>query len=117
MTVSRPTGALAHKVTELISTLHLTQDEVGEIVDASGRSVARWASGEVVPQRLNKQRLIELAYVAEAVAHVIPDDAANLWMFTPNRLLNHDTPADRVRHGDYKTVLDLIEAIADGIVV
>ncbi len=98
-------------------TLALTQDEVGEIVDASGRSVARWANGEVVPQRLNKQRLIELAYVAEAVTQVIPHEDANLWMFTPNRLLGHDRPADRIRKGDFKSVLDLIEAIADGVVV
>jgi hypothetical protein len=117
MPVSRPAGALTHKVNELISTLHLTHDEVGKIVDASGRSVARWASGEVIPQRLNKQRLIELAYVAEAVTQVIPADKANLWIFTPNRLLNHDTPADRIRNGDYKAVLDVIEAIADGVVV
>src|SRR6476646_4949083 len=113
----QPAGALTIKVNELISTLHLTQDEVGQIVDASGRSVARWASGEVVPQRLNKQRLIELAYVADAVAQVMPADQANLWMFTPNRLLDHESPAVLVRRGDYKTVLNLIEAIADGIVV
>jgi hypothetical protein len=117
MPVSGPAGALAEKVNELISTLHLTQDEVGEIVDASGRSVARWASGDVVPQRLNKQRLIELAYVAEAVKHVIPADRANLWILSPNRLLDHETPAERIRKGDYKAVLDVIEAIADGIVV
>ena len=110
-------GALSDKVNELISTLHLTQDEVGQIVDASGRSVARWVNGDVVPQRLNKQRLIELAYVAEAVSEVLSADRANLWIFSPNRLLNHDTPADRIRVGDYKSVLDLIEAIADGIVV
>lgn len=117
MATSRQAGALTHKVNELISTLQLTQDEVGDIVDASGRSVARWASGEVVPQRLNKQRLIELAYVAEAVTQVVPADRANLWMFTPNRLLVHDSPADRIRAGDYRAVLDLIEAIADGVVV
>ena len=110
-------GALATKVNELISMLHLTQDEVGEIVDASGRSVARWASGEVVPQRLNKQRLIELAYVAEAVAQVIPADHANLWMFAPNRLLNHESPATLVRQGHFRAVLNLIEAMADGVVV
>lgn len=114
---ARAGGALAHKVTELISTLHLTQDEIGTIIDASPRSVARWSSGDVVPQRLNKQRLIELAYVAEAVAQVMPPEMANLWMFTPNRLLAHDTPADRIRAGDYKSVLDVIEAIADGVVV
>jgi transcriptional regulator with XRE-family HTH domain len=110
-------SALAHKVTELISTLGLTQEEIGEIVDASGRSVSRWLSGDVVPQRLNKQRLVELAYVAEAVAQVLPAEHANLWMFTPNRLLGHETPAARIREGDYKTVMDLIEALADGVVV
>jgi uncharacterized protein (DUF2384 family) len=117
MPVSRPAGALAEKVSELITSLHLTQDEVGEIVDASGRSVARWQSGDVVPQRLNKQRLVELAYVAEAVKGVIPADQANLWMFTPNRMLDHDRPADRIRNGDYRAVLAVIEAIADGVVV
>jgi hypothetical protein len=110
-------GALASKVTEILSTLHLTQDEIGTIVDASGRSVARWSTGDVVPQRLNRQRLVELAYVAEAVTQIMPADQANLWMFTPNRLLGHDTPADRIRSGDYKAVLDVIEAVADGIVV
>ncbi len=110
-------GALAHKVTGLIATLGLTQDEIGSIVDASARSVSRWSSGEVVPQRLNKQRLVELAYVAEAVMEVLPSEEANLWMFTPNRLLGHDTPADRIKAGGYKDVLDLIDAVADGVVM
>ena len=110
-------SALAHRVTDLISGLGLTQDEIGSIVDASGRSVARWSSGEVVPQRLNKQRLIQLAYVAEQVTTVLPRERANLWIFTPNQLLEHDTPADRIRDGRYRDVLDLIEAMADGVVV
>src|SRR3954463_7304042 len=107
-------GALAHKVTYLIATLGLTQDEIGTIVDASPRSVSRWSSGDVVPQRLNKQRLIELAYVAEAVTQVLPKEHANLWMFTPNRMLDHESPANRIRAGRFKDVLDLIEALADG---
>jgi transcriptional regulator with XRE-family HTH domain len=114
---ARSAGALALKVTELVKTLGLTQEDIGQIVNASARSVARWSSGDVVPQKLNRERLIELAYVAEAVTQVLPPDKANLWMFTPNRLLQHDKPADRVRDGHYKDVLDLIEAMADGVVV
>lgn len=112
-----PTKALAHQVTDLISHVGLTQDEIGSIVDASGRSVARWMRGEVVPQRLNKQRLIELAYVANAVTEVIPADQANLWIFTPNKLLGHDAPADCIRAGRYRDVLGLIEALAEGVAV
>lgn len=110
-------GALARKVTGLVSGLGLTQEEIGQIVDASARSVARWSSGDVVPQRLNKQRLVELAYVADAVSTILPREEANLWMFTPNRLLEHDTPAQRIHDGGYRDVLDVIEAIASGVVV
>ncbi len=55
-----------------------------------------------VPQRLNKQRLAELAYVADALAEVLPRDQANVWMFSPNRLLEHAF-ADLVRDGEYQS--------------
>lgn len=110
-------GALAHKVSNIIEHLGLTHAEVGSIVDASARSIARWSAGEVVPQRLNKQRLLELAYVAQAVSEVLPSDRANVWIFTPNRLLEHQSPADRIHDGGYRDVLNLIEALAEGVVV
>lgn len=108
-------NALAEKVAESIDTLGLTNDEVGQMVDATGRSVARWAAGDVVPQRHNKERLLELACVAEALAEVLPRDHANLWLFAPNRRLGHEKPADLIQQGRYKEVLDLIEAMADGV--
>lgn len=117
MSATADRGALALKVTTIIDQLGLTQEEVGGIVDASARSVARWSSGDVVPQKLNKQRLLELAYVAQAVTEVMPTDHANVWMFAPNRLLEHDSPADRIHGGGYRDVLNLIEAIAEGVVV
>ena len=110
-------SALASTVSSAIERLGLTYEEVGDIVDASARSVARWTSGQVVPQRLNKQRLIELAYVADALAEVLPRDQANVWMFSPNRLLAHAKPADLVRDGEYQRVLAVIDAMAQGIFV
>jgi uncharacterized protein (DUF2384 family) len=108
-------GALAEKVSVAIDSLGLTDEEVGSIVDASGRSVARWTAGEVVPQRLNKERLLELAYVADALAEVLPREHANVWLFTPHRRLDHEKPADLIRQGRYREVLNLIEAMADGV--
>lgn len=110
-------GALALKVTTIFDHLGLTREEVGEIVDASARSVSRWSLGEVVPQRLNKQRLLELAYVADAVTEVLPAEQASVWMFTPSRLLEHETPAACIHEGRYREVLNLIEAVAEGVVV
>lgn len=108
-------GALAEKVSDAMDNLGLTDDEVGSIVEASGRSVARWAAGEVVPQRLNKQRLLELAYVADALAEVLPQAHANAWLFTPHRRLDHEKPADLIQQDRYREVLNLIDAMAEGV--
>ena len=55
--------------------------------------------------------------VADALAEVLPRDQANVWMFSPNRLLAHAKPADLVRDGEYQRVLALIDAMAEGIFV
>lgn len=107
---------ISEKVARLAEHLDLTQEQVGEIVGASERTVNRWHSGEAAPQRTARQRLIELAYVAEALAEIMKPEDANLWIFTPNRLLDHDSPADRIGRGDYRSVLRLIEALAEGVV-
>ena len=110
------TTAIASKIDRISSALLMSQEEIGEVIGASGRTVNRWTSGEVAPQRSARQRLLEFAYVADELAKVMKPQDANLWVFSPNGLLQHDTPADRIRHGDYRTVLALIEALADGIV-
>ena len=109
--------ALATKLHQITDTLAMPREDVAIIVGSTARSVSRWISEEAVPQRLSRQRLIELAYVAEAVSVVMKPADANMWLMTPNRLLNHDSPADRIRDGDYRSVLGLLEALADGILV
>lgn len=110
-------GALASRLASIVDSTRLTHDEIGMIVDASGRSVGRWTNGVAEPQRMSRQRLLELAYVAEEVTTVLDAEHANLWIVAPNRLLGGDSPAERIRSGDFKTVIALIEALADGVVV
>ena len=115
--LERPLSTLARKASGIIDQLGLSQDEVGQIVNASSRTVARWIAGAAAPQPMSKKRLLELAYVAEALTEVLPQDRANAWILSPNRLLDHESPADRIRDGGYRDVLGLIDAIAEGVVV
>jgi len=109
--------AVAQKINTISGSTRLSYDEIGEIVNASGRSVSRWSAGTAEPQKLSRQRLLELAYVAEELKSVLKAEDANLWVLSPNRLLDGDTPAQRINTGDFKSVVGLIEALADGIVV
>jgi hypothetical protein len=45
-----------------------------------------------------------------------PEDA-NLWIFSPNELLDGDSPAERIERGDFKSVLAVIEALAEGVII
>jgi transcriptional regulator with XRE-family HTH domain len=110
-------NAIAAKVRDLSARADLSQEEIGRITGATGRTVARWAAG-ATPHASARERLLELKYVADQLIDVLglsPPDA-NLWIFTPNRLLKGDKPADRIAGGDYRAVLGLIDALADGIV-
>lgn len=110
-------SALASKLMSIADSTRLTHDDIGRIVDASGRSVGRWSAGTAEPQRLSRQRLLELAYVAQELEAVLDAEYANLWILSPNRLLDGDAPAERIHNGDFKAVVAVIEALADGIVV
>ncbi|MEX0797019.1 MAG: hypothetical protein WD274_10020 [Acidimicrobiia bacterium] len=109
--------AVAQKISTISGSTHLSYDEIAEIVDASARSVSRWSTGAAEPQKLSRQRLLELAYVAEELRSVLKPEDANLWILSPNKLLDGDSPAQRINAGDFKSVVGLIEALADGIVV
>jgi len=108
--------AVAGKLDYLSETLSLTQEEMGELLGTSRRAVSRWRAGESRPQRVAKRRLLELAYIGEQLSNVMRREDANLWLFSPNALLGGDSPADRIPKGDYRSVLALIEALADGVV-
>ena len=110
--------AIAARVRGLNDAAQLTQGEVGKIVGAAQRTVARWAAGEAEPQPEARDRLLQLSYVATQLVEVLgltPRDA-NVWIFEPNKFLAADTPAERLASGDFRAVLALIEGLADGVV-
>ncbi len=110
--------AIAQRVHGLGQVAGLTQAEVARIVGASTRTVARWAAGTADPQPEAKEKLLRLNYVATELVKVLglsPQDA-NVWIFEPNRMLNGQSPAERLQANDFPAVHALIEALADGIV-
>ncbi|MFN0095799.1 MAG: antitoxin Xre/MbcA/ParS toxin-binding domain-containing protein [Dehalococcoidia bacterium] len=105
------------RVEGISQSLALTHDELAGIVGSTPRTVSRWVSGASTPQRLPKERLLQLDAVAEMLKGVLRPEVANLWLSRPNKLLDWDTPAERIAKGGFRDVLSLIEALADGVSV
>ncbi len=59
--------------------------------------------------------LLELKAVVDLLRRVLHDDAARLWLRSPNPDLNYEKPLDLVAAGDYQRVVDLLLALAEGV--
>lgn len=62
-------------------------------------------------------RYVEVEYVRLLAGEVFKPEGVDLWMVSPNRMLNNATPEQFIAAGDVDRVLDLIDALASGAFV
>ena len=85
--------------------------DVARVSDTNPRSVSRWKAEETAPRREAEERLLELRAVVDLARRVMRDNAARLWLRSPNP----DKPLDLIAQGRYQSVIDLLLAIAEGV--
>jgi len=81
------------------------------------RTVARWLSEESEPRTEARRRLLEILAVLESLSAVLHPQAAHDWLYSPNPLVEHRKPVELLEAGDWRTVLGLIDALAEGVFV
>ena len=91
--------------------------DVARVSATNPRSVARWKAESTTPRRHAEERLLELKAVVDLTRRVMRDDAARLWMRSPNPDLSYEKPLDIVRDGRYQRVVDLLLALAEGVTI
>lgn len=111
------TSVYAERLERIRQGTRLSREEVAKVVGSSARTVARWAAGDNAPRGVSRQRLLDLAAVSQQVSKVMTPEAAAAWLHEPNAELGNMRPLDLIEQGRAREVLDLIEAIADGVVV
>ena len=60
-------------------------------------------------------QLIEPPMVVDLARTVMSDDAARLWLRSPNPDLGYERPLDLIAAGDTQRVIDLLLALAEGV--
>lgn len=107
----------AERLGRIREATQLSREDVARVVGSSARTVARWATGANAPRGAARQRLLDLAAVSQQLEKVMKPEAAAAWLHEPNADLGNMRPLDLVEQGRAREVLDLIEAIADGVFV
>ena len=93
------------------------QAELARMLETTPRTVSRWLSRQTNPRPDSRERLLEVLAVLERLSATLRPQAAHDWLFTPNAELDHHKPVDLLREGDYRPVLGLIDAMAEGVFV
>lgn len=95
----------------------LDRADLAGLVGTNPRTVARWLTEDSEPRTEARRRLLEILAVLESLSAVLHPQAAHDWLFSPNVLIERRKPIDLLAAGDWRTVLGLIDALAEGIFV
>jgi uncharacterized protein (DUF2384 family) len=58
--------------------------------------------------------LLRLEWLVSELAGLYSPQEARLWLFSPNKMLGGDRPADRIQQGKAEDVLTVIAQLKDG---
>lgn len=108
-------ASLSALLNSLYETEVIDAADVARVSGAHARSVNRWHTAKAEPRRESEERLLELRAVVDLLRRILRDEAARLWLRSPNPDLGYEKPLDLVATGQYQRVIDLLLALAEGV--
>lgn len=109
-----PTELLYARVVDDVREGGLTVNELAGLVGVAERQVRNWSSGDNTPSGRNRDRLLQLHYVAQRLRDIYTREGAEIWLHGRKRSLGGRRPVDLLADGEYDDVLAAIERLHAG---
>lgn len=103
------TEALYARIVNEIRDSGLSTADIARLVGVAERQVRNWTSGGNTPSGRNRDRLLELHYVTQALRDIYTREGAEIWLHGRKRSLAGRRPVDMLAEGSYQEILDAIE--------
>lgn len=94
------------RILEQVTASGITQQELGNVVGASVRSVQTWASGDAAPKGVKAQRLLDVKFIVEELSSVYSEEGVEIWLRARNRNLHGQRPIDLLANGQIDEVVE-----------
>ena len=91
--------------------------DVAQLLGTTPDTISRWSTGTVEPQRDLLKRVLELEFFLAELSEFYSPEEARLWLFAPHKLLNGESPAQRIQNGLSQDVFSLIDQLRSGAYV
>lgn len=112
--------ALASKLDAIKEKGGVRSRDVAQLLDTTPQTISRWQTGKTEPQGDQLRKLLALEWMLGQLAELYTPDEAKLWLFSPHRLLDGDSPAARIQSrgvDGIDEVLALISQLEEGAFV
>ena len=89
--------------------------DVANVLQIRPETVSRWNQGKAFPRPEAERTLLDLEYVVEQLADLFSPDEARLWLFSRQKLLDGQIPADLIQQRRTDAVLGVIRELLEGV--
>lgn len=103
------------RLSQVMRSTSIDASGVARILDRDPKTVQRWLRQQTAPRWEVRERVLALNVVLERLSEVIDPATAEDWLFTPVPALEYERPVDLIRAGRAREVLNLIDAIGEGV--
>lgn len=105
----------ASEIVDALKPFGITQIDVAEVTQVSGRAVRAWRTGAIRADRYD--RLAQLRALVLLLSDSLTPRGVGQWLHAKNRLLDGERPIELLAEERYEAVRGAAEAFVDGAYV
>ena len=109
--------ALARKLETIREKGGMKNFDVAFLLGTRPETVSRWNKGRAYPHGSTEKALLELEYIVDQLSDFYTPNEARHFVFSRQRVLDDQSPADLIKVGAMDQVLQLIGQMRDGVFI
>ena len=110
-------NAVARKLDSIRNKGGLKNIDVANVLGLRPETVSRWNQGKAFPQPEAERALLELEYIVDELSDFYDPREARLWLFSRQKLLDGQIPAELIQEGRTEEVRSMIAQLRDGVFI
>ena len=108
-------NAVARKLDSIREKGAMKNVDVANLLGLRPETVSRWNRGRAFPHADTQKTLLELEYIIDQLSDFYEPREARLWLYSRQKRLDGETPAELIQKGRTDEVLEVINQLRDGV--
>jgi hypothetical protein len=108
-------NAIARRLEAIQTKGAMRSADVANVLDVRPETVSRWNQGKALPHPATEKQLLELEFIVDQLSDFYEPHEARLWIFSRQRMLNGEIPAELIQKGRVDEVLTIVNQLRDSV--